>query len=154
MFQLQDPKNLTALVTKAECLYCLCKFEHALVFYNRAIQLSPNSKKLAKEKDKCEKTILNTLSGKNVFNFKGSHNFIDFVTDSSSMMKLDEEENILKLFAGAVCLKSQNEKANTITKKGKQKERLQNANPLKSDQEYFRNLGKNLKPIIGLEQEW
>jgi hypothetical protein len=41
-----------------------------------------------------------------------------------------------------------------ITKKGKQKERVQNVNPLKSDQEYFRNLGENLRPIKGLEKEW
>jgi hypothetical protein len=34
------------------------------------------------------------------------------VTDSSNMMKLDEEDNILKLFAEAIWLKSQNEKAN------------------------------------------
>ena len=66
---------------------------------------------MAKEKDKCGKTILNTLSEKNVFHFKVFHSFIDCVTDSSNMMKWsedNEEENRLKLFAGAVYMKSQN----------------------------------------------
>ena len=70
------------------------------------------------------------------------------------MDKDNEEENRRKLFAGAVCLKSQNDKADPKTKIREQKQKVKNVNPLKSDQEYFRNLGENLMPIKGLEKEW
>ena len=143
---------MQALITKAECLYNLCKFEHALVFYSRALRISPKCKKLEKEKEKCEKTILNKLTGTEVFYFKGSERLINYLRDSSNILlnmnKENEKENWQKLFASAACLKNPKERHDQHNSRKKK-----DTDPLRSDREYLRNLEKTLKPLKGLEKE-
>ena len=155
---LKDPTNLPALVTKAKCLYNLCKFEHALMFYSRALNLSPRCRKLVKEKENCKKTILNKLTGERVFNFQGSHNFIDSLRSSSNILNNksydNEEECRPNEFASAVFLNDPALKCGNKVNKGKGKKRVNDVDPLSLDQEYLRDLEANLMPITGLEKEW
>ena len=73
----QDPSCIKAMTVKAESLFNICEFEHALLLFTKARQQAPESERLESGLMKCNKTILNKLSDENVFFFTGSKRFID-----------------------------------------------------------------------------
>ena len=115
---------------------------------------------MAKEKEKCEKTILNKLTGETIFKFKGSKKLIDFLTNTPKIQTSAEEDDEVEteswqqVFASALLINSKYRKSKENTKKGKEKKKAKDVDPLSFDQKYLKNLEKNLMPIQGLEQEW
>ena len=57
---------------KADSLFNLCDFEHALVTYYKGKKLAPGNPKFEKGVDNCEETIRRLLDNKNVFQSVGT----------------------------------------------------------------------------------
>ena len=75
----KDPYCVKAIMAKAESLYNLCDFEHALVLFTKGAKLAPDSDGIQAGILKCKNTILNKISDKDVFFFSGSKHFIDYL---------------------------------------------------------------------------
>ena len=101
----QDSKCAKALIAKAEALYNICDFEHSLMLFIRGRRVAPDSSVAATGVSKSTKTILNKISHQDVFFFKNSKHFFDFLRKdgSESVEKFLKNENKFKY---AVSLKT------------------------------------------------
>ena len=68
---------MKAIIAKAESLYNICDFEHALLLFMRGQYLAPDSSLVKTGILKCKKTISNKLCDEDIFFFTGSKYFID-----------------------------------------------------------------------------
>merc|ERR1711892_1089877 len=75
----REPTCVKAIIVKAESLYNVCDFEHALVLFTKGRKLAPDSDGLQAGILKCKKTILNKVCDQDVFFFLGSKHFIDYL---------------------------------------------------------------------------
>ena len=73
------------MIAKAEALYNICDFEHSLMLFMRSKVVAPDSSVATTGISKCTKTILNKLSSQDVFFFKNSKHFFDFLRKDGSM---------------------------------------------------------------------
>ena len=75
-------QSLTAMRVKADSLFNLCDFEHALVMYHKGRNLAPRNSQFEKGIDNCEETIKRLLNNKEVFNYVGTILFTDRINKS------------------------------------------------------------------------
>ena len=74
---LSKHKSSEAQFVKAEALYNLCQFEHALVAFNKGARMVPDSPEFYVGKEKCQETINNIVKRPGIFMFKGCEAFFD-----------------------------------------------------------------------------
>ena len=93
------------MIAKAEALYNICDFEHSLMLFIRGRRVAPDSAVAATGVSKSTKTILNKVSHQDVFLFKNSKHFFDFLRKEGfeSVEKFIKNENKFKY---AVSIKS------------------------------------------------
>ena len=68
---------MKAIIAKAESLYNICDFEHAMILFTQGHYLAPDSSLVQTGIIKCKKTISNKLRDEDIFFFTGSKLFID-----------------------------------------------------------------------------
>ena len=151
---LQDRWSSKALIAKAEALYNICNFEHSLVLFTRARVVAPDSGVASNGVSKSTKTILNKISRSDVFSFKHSRTFFDFLRREGplSVDKFIRNENKFKV---AVALKTsiakcsvagmknvvESLKTETVEPSKKVKNRM------REDKRFLRNLETSLEPL-------
>ena len=149
-------------MVKAESLYNLCDFEHALVLFTKGEKLAPDSDGIQAGILKCKKTILNKISDEDVFFFSGSKYFIDYLRKQgdksidSFISDDDSEKNWKKTFT-LVSLSNKKGQAGEVEKKDKMDKRsaekvtkrTNKQDRMKKDKEYLRELEKKLAPLSG-----
>ena len=153
-------------MVKAESLYNICDFEHALVLFTRGKSLVPDFEGIQSGILKCRKTILNKVDPDEVFFFSGSKHFIDYLRKqgSGAVEAFIEDDNTDKNWKKTFALVNLNTKKGNIedlaqmmksSKRVKIKEhnRGHRQDRMKKDKNYLKQLEKSLLPLSGQEPD-
>ena len=152
---------MKAVVVKAESLYNVCDFEHALMLFTKGKKLAPDSEWLEAGVLKCKKTILNKINDEDVFFFPGSKHFMDHLRKQGDnsvdnfLNDVDTERNWKKTCT-LVSLNNKKEwvrrddKNNKTDKRAVKNTRKSNKQDrMKIDKDYLKQLEKTLLPLSG-----
>jgi tetratricopeptide (TPR) repeat protein len=80
-------QSIRAIRVKADSMFNLCDFEHALVTYYKGKKLAPGNPKFEKGIDNCEETINSLLENKEVFKQVGTILFADKIAKLNTQTK-------------------------------------------------------------------
>ena len=154
------------MIAKAESLYNVCDFEHALVLFTKGRKLAPDSDGLQAGILKCKKTILNIVCDQDVFFFLGSKHFIDYLRKQGDdsvevFINDDNSEKTWKKMFDLVSLGTKGRRASVVDrqdkiekrKTGKDQKEPKKQDRMKKDKEYLRQLEKSLVPLSGLQKD-
>ena len=162
-FSFQEPTCVKAIIVKAESLYNICNFEHALALFTKGKKLAPDCDHLEAGVLKCKKTILNKIQDDDVFFFAGSKHFIDYLRKQggNSVDVFLNDGFKEKKWKKSLTLVSLNTKKGNGGKKNKVNEpcskkvpekdqkRTKTQDRMKVDKDYLRNLEKKMAPLSG-----
>ena len=136
---------------KAESLYNICDFEHALVLFTRGQYLSPDSSLVKNGISKCRKTICNKINDEDIFSFPACAKFFDFLREEgedAADSYINGEKHTFKSASNLAAIKQsfgkgkgRNERKN---KKGRRNDRM------KADKIFLQNLEKTMIPLSGM----
>ena len=153
-------------MVKAESLYNICDFEHALVLFTRGKALIPDFEGIQSGILKCRKTILNKVDPDEVFFFSGSKHFIDYLRKQGSgavdafIQDDNTDKNWKKTFA-LVNLNAKKGNKDDLAQRMRSSERMNikeqkrghRQDRMKKDKIYLKQLEKSLLPLTGKEHD-
>ena len=84
-----DHKHVGAMLIKAESLYNLCQFEHAMVLFHRGEVLAPEKEEFRLGVQKCRTTITDGMRGTDIFNVEGANMLFTFLRRSAEIKASD-----------------------------------------------------------------
>ena len=140
---------------KAESLYNICDFEHALVLFTRGQYLSQDSSLVQNGILKCKKTISNKICNENIFSFDGSTKFFNHLRkegDGAVEAFINGENNSFKAVSSLAAIKQKSKKGKERTESGKKKQVVK-IDRMKADNMFLKNLEKTIKPLSGMTKD-
>ena len=84
---LSKQQSSEAQFVKAEALYNLCQFEHALVAFNKGARMAQDSKEFFVGREKCQETINNIVKRPAILIFEGCEAFFDELREELQVNK-------------------------------------------------------------------
>lgn len=90
-----EPRNIKAILIKAEGLYNMCQFELALVFFHQGQNLAPDFEDFRLGIQKCRKTIQDTVSNPDVFNMDGLQGMFNILRKSADTQDMALASNFV-----------------------------------------------------------
>ena len=140
---------------KAESLYNICDFEHALVLFTRGQNLSQDSSLVQNGILKCKKTISNKICSENIFSFDGSTKFFNHLRKEGGgavEAYINGENNSFKSVSSLAAIKQNSKKGKERTESTKMKQVVKN-DRMKADKMFLKNLEKTIKPLSGMTKD-
>jgi hypothetical protein len=144
-----------AIIAKAESLYNICDFEHALLLFTRALYLAPESSLVQTGILKCKKTISNKLCDGDIFFFTGSKYFIDHLRREGKEgvgAYLNGEEQSFRAVSSLTAIK-QNMMRLKVNQEKDEKKKIVRKDRMKADKMFLKNLKKTIQPIGGMKKD-
>ena len=153
----QDPECVKAVLAKAESLYNICDFEHALVLFIRGKYLAPDSSLAANGIMKCKKTILNKISDVDLFFFSGSKYLFDFFRNEGNRSIDSYINDEGRSFRVTTALANIQRKSVKEEKKGRhercEKHPGSKTDRMKVDKDFLKKLEKSIRPLHSLQED-
>ena len=146
---------MKAIIAKAESLYNICDFEHALVLFIRGQYLAPDSSVVENGILKCKKTIINKIDDDDVFFFTGSKLFFDHLRregDGAVDAFIAGADQSFRAVSSLAAIKRKCIKGIVAKDKGDKKKVARN-DRMKADKKFLKNLEKTVQPLAGMKKD-
>ena len=135
----------------------MCDFEHSLALFIRGKYLAPDSPLAGNGIMKCKKTILNKISGEDLFFFSGSKYFFDFFRNegnSSIDSYLNEEERSFRVTTALANIQRKIVKEERRGQHEKHKKHSRSkTDRMKADKKFLKKLENSIRPLHSLEED-
>ena len=146
---------MKAIIAKAESLYNICNFEHALVLFIRGQYLAPDSSVVQNGILKCKKTISNKISDEDVFFFSGSKLFFDHLRregEGAVDAFINGVDQSFRTVSSLAAIKKKSIVEKVKRDKGDKKPAARN-DRMKADKMFLKSLEKTIKPLSGMKKD-
>ena len=140
---------------KAESLYNICDFEHALVLFTRGLHLAQDSSLVQNGILKCKKTISNKVCDLDIFSFHGSKKFFDHLRqegEGAVDLFISREKQSFKTMSSLAAIKQTSVKLKENKDKRNTKQVARN-DRMKADKMFLKNLEKTMIPLSGTTKD-
>ena len=140
---------------KAESLYNICDFEHALVLFTRGLHLAQDSSLVQNGILKCKKTISNKVCDLDIFSFHGSKKFLDHLRqegEGAVDLFISREKQSFKTMSSLAAIKQTSVKLKENKDKRSTKQVARN-DRMKADKMFLKNLEKTMIPLSGMTKD-
>ena len=146
---------MKAIIAKAESLYNICDFEHALLLFTRGQYLAPDSSLVQTGILECKKTISNKLCDDDIFFFTGSKYFIDHLRRGGKEgveAYLTGKEQSFRAVSSLTAIKQKMTRLKVNQEKD-EKKNIVRKDRMKADKMFLKNLKKTIRPIGGMAKD-